>query len=384
MGCGDPDQDEAEFPAAARVTVTPEPPGENCAAGGQRLDVGVDHDGDGTLSPTEVGETSYICNGEHGADGRGGEDGRDGADGKDGEDGRDGADGKDGEDGRIPRLVVTPEPPGPNCAAGGQRIDVGFDDDQDGALTGDEIDESLFVCNGEDGTDGQDGMDGQGCTAETDLSVPELSLSCPDGSKFTWRIGMTPPVVASLYDHTCGVRMDGRIACWGLDDHGQASPPREPDFLAGGWFRAVAPGWEHTCAIRADHTVACWGNNSAGEATPPSGQFKEITSGERYTCGLRMDGTIACWGLNYFGSSTPGTFQSISGNRNYFCGIRTDDTIACWGVYGTGVTAAPSGTFKLVSTGRDHACAIDMDDDIHCGASSRSSIVRGPRDLSVS
>ena len=49
-------------------------------------------------------------------------------------------------------LVVSEEAAGDNCASGGQKIEVGYDLDNSGELTGEEIDDSAttYVCNGED------------------------------------------------------------------------------------------------------------------------------------------------------------------------------------------------------------------------------------------
>ena len=40
-----------------------EPPSENCLGGGTKIEVGTDTDGDGQLSPDEVVQSQYICNG---------------------------------------------------------------------------------------------------------------------------------------------------------------------------------------------------------------------------------------------------------------------------------------------------------------------------------
>jgi hypothetical protein len=45
------------------VLVTPEPPGINCAAGGLKVQTGLDLNGDGILEPNEVQDTQYVCNG---------------------------------------------------------------------------------------------------------------------------------------------------------------------------------------------------------------------------------------------------------------------------------------------------------------------------------
>ncbi|HJL14062.1 MAG TPA: hypothetical protein RMH99_00330, partial [Sandaracinaceae bacterium LLY-WYZ-13_1] len=48
------------------VDVSVEPAGDNCAAGGQRIDTGVDDDGDGSLDAEEIDSTAYVCDGEMG------------------------------------------------------------------------------------------------------------------------------------------------------------------------------------------------------------------------------------------------------------------------------------------------------------------------------
>lgn len=45
------------------VTMTPEPLGTHCVAGGTRVNVGLDADGNGALDVEEVSSTTYICNG---------------------------------------------------------------------------------------------------------------------------------------------------------------------------------------------------------------------------------------------------------------------------------------------------------------------------------
>jgi hypothetical protein len=45
------------------IAVTAEPPGAHCAAGGQRVDTGIDADRDHVLDPQEIAQTAYVCNG---------------------------------------------------------------------------------------------------------------------------------------------------------------------------------------------------------------------------------------------------------------------------------------------------------------------------------
>ena len=61
-------------------------------------------------------------------------------------------------------------------------------------------------------------------------------------------------------------------------------------------FRAISVGYFHTCGIRADSTVTCWGENTSGQAHPPGGWFTAVDTGLDHSCGLRTDGTVTCWG----------------------------------------------------------------------------------------
>ena len=49
---------------------------------------------------------------------------------------------------------------GSECSNGGIEINVGLDDDGDGLLSSLEVDNTQYVCNGEDGTGGTNGLDG--------------------------------------------------------------------------------------------------------------------------------------------------------------------------------------------------------------------------------
>ena len=53
---------------------------------------------------------------------------------------------------------------------------------------------------------------------------------------------------------SCGVKTDGSVACWGLDNRdGQSTPP------AGSFVSVSAGGSEHSCGVKTDGSVACWG-----------------------------------------------------------------------------------------------------------------------------
>ncbi|MXY21518.1 MAG: hypothetical protein F4Y49_09325, partial [Dehalococcoidia bacterium] len=66
-------------------------------------------------------------------------------------------------------------------------------------------------------------------------------------------------------------------------------------------FISISAGGEHTCGVRSDGLVECWGSNHSllgfgGQATPPSGSFASVSAGGEHTCGVRTDGSVECWG----------------------------------------------------------------------------------------
>ena len=130
------------------------------------------------------------------------------------------------------------------------------------------------------------------------------------------------------------------------DDNTQpddTAPPPTPTAAS----NAVTAGGDHTCGLKTDATITCWGRNDFGKADAPSGTFNAVTAGADHTCGLKTDATITCWGRNDFGKADApsGTFNAVTAGADHTCGLKTDATITCWGRNTRGQTDAPSGTF---------------------------------------
>jgi hypothetical protein len=163
--------------------------------------------------------------------------------------------------------------------------------------------------------------------------------------------------------HTCGVRADGTIACWGDNSYGQLTPPS-------GSFLQVTAGGAHSCGLRTDGTVVCWGearpySSLTGPPAPPAGTFRQISAGSTYDCGVQTDESIACWTLSdvtYKG----GSFLQVSAGYNHSCGLRTDGTVACWGDDTDGQSTPPSGTFVQVAAGLYTSCGVRTDGRVIC------------------
>jgi alpha-tubulin suppressor-like RCC1 family protein len=65
--------------------------------------------------------------------------------------------------------------------------------------------------------------------------------------------------------HACGIALDGRAYCWGLNGNGQlgdgtATNRLKPVAVAGGLqFRQLSTGSGYTCGVTTDHVAYCWG-----------------------------------------------------------------------------------------------------------------------------
>ena len=70
-----------------------------------------------------------------------------------------------------------------SCTNGGIKIEVGVDDNDDGTLQLNEIDQTIFVCDGSDGSDGADGNgSASASTMLTSISAPTLA-ACDAGGR---------------------------------------------------------------------------------------------------------------------------------------------------------------------------------------------------------
>jgi hypothetical protein len=95
--------------------VAPNPDGGPCAAGGQKIEVGLDENNNGVLDPDEVASTSYVCNGHN----------------------------------SLSKVTAVAPSPDGGCANGGQKIEVGVDTNDNGVLDSAEVASTTFVCDGQ-------------------------------------------------------------------------------------------------------------------------------------------------------------------------------------------------------------------------------------------
>ncbi len=124
--------------------------------------------------------------------------------------------------------------------------------------------------------------------------------------------------VAAGMLHTCAIDRSGQLLCWGQEGRGflglalasntvVETPARvgnESDYTT------VRASWFHTCAIRSNGFLSCWGRNVEGQLgvsdtddrnvpvrVGTGSDWLDVAPGHFHTCGLRPDG-VYCWGEN--------------------------------------------------------------------------------------
>ena len=142
------------------------------------------------------------------------------------------------------------------------------------------------------------------------------------------------------HHHTCGIRPDGAVDCWGSNLHGESVPPPHTDDAV---YIDIAAGFLHTCALDAAGEALCWGDGTYGQTNTPNGPFTAISAGQWHTCGLRPDGEITCWG----NGPAPATQKYDKPHDIY-------------------PTQPPTGPFTAISAGQWHTCALRPDGDVNC------------------
>ncbi|AKF03255.1 MopE-related protein [Sandaracinus amylolyticus] len=308
-----------------------------------------------------------------------------------------------------------------DCRIGGERTRVpgaqpGEDDDGDGhaalasscldapgALPKDDCDDSRAAtypgafesCNGID--DDCDGV------------VDELDGSTVAGT------GCVPRAIAAGDAHTCAIRPDGRVVCWGGNTSGElgdTAAAADEAVLVGGveGAREIDAGAGTTCARGADDVLTCWGwDGLLGPRTTlgfPAvaggfgrlaglGAVSDFSLGGQHACAVR-GGRVVCWGASCqrvvdgtTSECAPSTSQGtteiagitdavqVDAGTLMNCAARSSGRVTCWGPnYGGmlgGGTTAP-GVVEVtgitdaveVAIGYDFACARHASGAVSC------------------
>ena len=247
--------------------------------------------------------------------------------------------------------------------------------------------------------------------------------------------------VSSGGAHTCALKSDGTVNCWGNGNNGLGdgtfTSKNYPVRVISGQHSShplssivqVSSGFDHTCALKSDGTVNCWGNGESGQLGNGSKAFKtypvrvisgqdsshplssivQVSSGLYHTCALKSDGTVNCWGNGESGQLGDGSntddktypvevisgqdsshplrdIVQVSSGEHHACALKSDGTVNCWGKggsgqlgdgtntsknYPVGVVSGPGNSDLLdgivqVISGLRHTCALKSDGTVNC------------------
>jgi alpha-tubulin suppressor-like RCC1 family protein len=215
-------------------------------------------------------------------------------------------------------------------------------------------------------------------------------------------------MISASEAHTCGIRADTSLWCWGSNGNGELGDgsgfdQTTPVEVSTGWA-TVTGGEVATCGIRLDGSLWCWGSGSSGELGlgPIHGQdfptpqqvgsdtdWLEIAGVSQSFCAVRAPGSLWCWGLNRYGELGLGDnkprnhpvrvgqasrWTGLSGSTGErVCAVMRHDsqlrgTAWCWGNgFGLAPVKAASGSrWRAISVGWEHQCARRTDASIWC------------------
>jgi len=179
------------------------------------------------------------------------------------------------------------------------------------------------ICDGKDNNcDGQvdEGFNvGQSCSVGIGECAREGQLICKaDSSGTECNVSPGAPTIEICdgKDNDCDGQTDEDNVCLS----GGTGGGGDSGGIGGGMSGArLGAGRYHTCAIKQDGSLWCWGANYYGQLGDGTNTNKNtpvqimssgvvaVSLGGDYTCAIKQDGSLWCWGDNYYGQLGDGT-----------------------------------------------------------------------------
>lgn len=224
-------------------------------------------------------------------------------------------------------------------------------------------------------------------------------------------------VIVAGWNHSLAIDGTGAMWTWGVNGSGQLghgdmqdrSIAERLDDSGAAWV-SFAAGSRHTCGVRADNTLWCWGVNVHGQLglgdtdtrlvptqVGTDTDWVEVVCGGLHSCARRSDDSAWCFGANPVGQlgggdtivgmdqwspievTGPRTWTQLAAKARHTCGLRGGE-LWCWGDNSDGqLGLGDSGNFRSepeqvgmatnwerLGAGTLHTCAMDDNDDLYC------------------
>ena len=195
--------------------------------------------------------------------------------------------------------------------------------------------------------------------------------------------------------HTCALLADGTLKCWGCGRHGKLGHGHEGDSMhpeeaavvkiGDVPVHSVDAGAFHTCALREDGSLRCWGHNGVGQLghgyesgkhvgddehpdsvgdVPLADKATSVACGGTHTCAIVNNGQVKCWGHNKYGQL---------GNRGFTTHMGCVD-VASKAVPVEGL----NGPVKQLALGMSFSCALLESGDVQCWGNNQNGAIGEP------
>lgn len=192
--------------------------------------------------------------------------------------------------------------------------------------------------------------------------------------------------VSTSWFNTCAITSAQELFCWGQNIRGAAGIGRTSRMVerpapvgsaGGGWLDVSTGGW-HTCAVRGDGTMWCWGQNLFGQVgnakvgvqsapvqVGSAADWRQVSTSWGHSCGVSGAGGLSCWGLNKDGQLGTGTLDDAFGpvavgSGQIWTSVAAGDASTC-ALDGSGATWCWGGNrYGQLGTGTNAASAVPV------------------------
>ena len=190
-------------------------------------------------------------------------------------------------------------------------------------------------------------------------------------SRCHWHAGVMPQdaiAVATGREHTCVIRRNLDLVCFGANDHGQCDMPG-----AARKALAVAAGDYHTAVVTVRGDLLCFGRNHRGQCSLGGGvqDVIQVAANADRTAAVTIGGALHCFGCNFVGRVPPiglGFVAEVALSPTHTCVLTTTGVVRCFGANQYGQCVVPPSLPMAcgIAVGDRHTCVLTNTGRVMC------------------